>query len=229
MDESHVSDSEEDYGTVEANSGERHDRFTTQFEMFNHVFRSIRHVEKVTLSHWCIEMLVQLKTKYMVMPLSNSKILELYYVNAKDILDLVEMMFPKLERLIVDQGDQGFDGTYGEEVHIAMVDACNSLASAKMTFPSPSLLRLKTFEATWSISKPSIIPVIQVLLESAPVLEKMVLRLRQDASYPKTFILAQEKVLSMPRSSPTAQVIITDDFGITDKSSSTCSCSSCNY
>ncbi|XP_057772041.1 F-box/LRR-repeat protein At3g26922-like [Salvia miltiorrhiza] len=180
-----------------------------QFEMFNHVFRSIRHVEKVTLSHWCIQLLVELKNKDMVTPLSNSKILKLYNVNAKAMLDLVGMMFPKLERLIVHQSSrQGTHVTSGEEIHIAMVDACNSLASAKMTFPSPSLLHLKTFEATWSMRKPSIILAIQILLEKACILEKMVIRLRRHESDPETFVLAQEKVLSMPRSSPTAQVII---------------------
>ncbi|XP_057772040.1 F-box protein At5g03100-like [Salvia miltiorrhiza] len=179
-------------------------------EMFNHVFRSICHVEKVMLSHWCIQFLVELKNKDMVIPLSNSKILELYNVDVKDMLDLVGMMFPKLERLTVDQGYRNEDRqvTSGEEVHIAMVDACSSLASAKMNFPSPSLLHLKTFEATWSMCDPSIIPVIQILLENAPILEKMVIQLTRDASDRETFFFAQEKVLSMPRSSPTAQVII---------------------
>ncbi|XP_057772042.1 F-box/LRR-repeat protein At3g26922-like [Salvia miltiorrhiza] len=180
-----------------------------QFEMLYHVFLSIRHVEKVTLSDWNIQMLVHYKKMDMVVPLSNSKILELNNENAKDILDLVGM-FPKLERLIVDQfSRKDRDVTSGDRTHIAMVDACNSLASAKMTFPCPSLLHLKTFEATWYMRDPSIIPAIQILLENAPILEKMVIRLRQGASYPDTFILAQEKVLSMPRSSPTAQVIIT--------------------
>ncbi|XP_057772050.1 F-box/LRR-repeat protein At3g26922-like [Salvia miltiorrhiza] len=183
-----------------------------QFKLLNHVFRSIRHVEKVTLSYWCFEMLVKLKNKDKVMPLSNSKILELDYVDAKYLLDLVGMMFPKLERLIVEQGSRkGFNfyhGTDDEEVHNAMVDACNSLASAKMSFPSPSLLHLKTFEATWSMRDPSIIPLIRTLLKNAPILEKMVIRLTRDASDLETFILAQEKVMSMPISSPTAQLII---------------------
>ncbi|XP_057772045.1 F-box/LRR-repeat protein At3g26922-like isoform X2 [Salvia miltiorrhiza] len=177
-----------------------------RFKLLNHVFRSIRNVEKVTLSHCCIEMLLKLKNEDMVMPLLNSKILELDTIGAEDMLDLVGMMFPKLERLIVDQGRlqaPRFDDS--EEVHNAMVD---TLAYAKMSFPSPSLLHLKTFEATWSMRDPSIIPAIQILLENALILEKMVIRLSQGASDPKTFILAQEKVLSIPRSSPNAQVII---------------------
>ncbi|XP_057773772.1 putative F-box protein At1g49610 [Salvia miltiorrhiza] len=177
-----------------------------QFKLLNHVFRSIRHVEKVNLSYSCFEMLVKFKNKDKVMPLSNSKILELDYVDAKYLLDLVGMMFPKLERLIVEQGSRKARHFYdSEEVHNAMVD---TLAYAKMSFPSPSLLHLKTFEATWSMRDPSIIPLIQTLLENAPILEKMVIQLRQDASDPKTFILVQQKVMRMPRSSPTAQVII---------------------
>ncbi|XP_057799335.1 F-box/LRR-repeat protein At3g26922-like [Salvia miltiorrhiza] len=179
----------------------------TRFKLFKHVFRGIRHVEKVKLSsNWFIKSLVELKNQDMVMPLLDSKILELYHGDAKDMLDLVGMMFPKLERLIVRTFC--YKDISAEDLHIAMVDVCNSLASAKMTFPSPSLLHLKTIEATCSMCDPSIIPAIEILLENAPVLEKMVIRLKRDESDPKTFTLAREKVLSMPRSSPTAQVII---------------------
>ncbi|XP_057799336.1 F-box/LRR-repeat protein At3g26922-like [Salvia miltiorrhiza] len=179
----------------------------TRFELFKHVFRGIRHAEKVKLSsNLFIKLLAELKNQEMVMPLLDSKILELYHGDAKDMLDLVGMMFPKLERLIVH--NFFYKRLIGEDLHIAMVDVCNSLASAKMTFPSPSLLHLKTFEATYSICDLSIIPAIGILLENAPILEKMVIRLQQDESDPKTFTLAREKVLSMPRCSPTAQVII---------------------
>ncbi|XP_057799338.1 F-box/LRR-repeat protein At3g26922-like isoform X2 [Salvia miltiorrhiza] len=125
----------------------------TRFELFKHVFRGIRLVEKVELlSNWFLE----------------------------DIISV-------------------------EDLPIAI---CYSLVSAKMTFPSPSLLHLKTFEATCSMCDPSIIPAIGILLENAPVLEKMVIRLKRHKSDPKTFTLVREAVLSMPRSSPTAQVII---------------------
>ncbi|XP_057799337.1 putative F-box protein At1g49610 isoform X1 [Salvia miltiorrhiza] len=177
----------------------------TRFELFKHVFRGIRLVEKVELlSNWFLELLVELKHQDMVMPLLDSKIVELYYKDSKDMLDLVGMMFPKLERLIVHQCNHK-DIISVEDLPIAI---CYSLVSAKMTFPSPSLLHLKTFEATCSMCDPSIIPAIGILLENAPVLEKMVIRLKRHKSDPKTFTLVREAVLSMPRSSPTAQVII---------------------
>ncbi|XP_057810217.1 uncharacterized protein LOC131024698 isoform X2 [Salvia miltiorrhiza] len=137
----------------------------------------------------------------------NAEFLELEFYDCR-MLDVVVLdMFPKLKTLTVYQGHRF---TYYDEevVHITMVDACNSLASAKMTSPSPSLLHLKTFEFTLSMCDPSIIPAIQILLENAPILERVVIRLRQQASDVETFLFAQEKVLSMPRSSPTAQVII---------------------
>ncbi|XP_057772063.1 putative FBD-associated F-box protein At3g50710 [Salvia miltiorrhiza] len=94
-----------------------------QFKLLNHVFGSIRHVEKVTLSYWCFEMLVKFKNKDMVMPLSNSKILELDYVDAKYLLDLVGMMFPKLERLIVEQGSSKVALLYIHLLYILSLEA----------------------------------------------------------------------------------------------------------
>lgn len=84
-----------------------------------------------------------------------------------------------------------------EEPCIATVDACNTVAP-KAVLLNHSFLHLKTVEITWHLRGASIIPIIKLLLEHAHVLEKMVLRLRTHGADPEMFVLAEEKMLSMP-------------------------------
>lgn len=69
-------------------------------------------------------------------------------------------------------------------------------------------------EINRSICDVSIIPVIRVLLRNGGVLENMVIRFIQPCNAggeplkPEMFSLAEEKVMSMPKASHTAQVII---------------------
>lgn len=94
-----------------------------------------------------------------------------------------------------------------EEPYIVEGDACSSFVPTTMS-PRLSLPRLKIIKITWNVRDASIIQVVEVLLRDAHMLEKMVLRLRMYGANQETFILAQEKVLSIARSSPCADVII---------------------
>lgn len=82
------------------------------------------------------------------------------------------------------------------------------LSRSKATPTSSSLLQLKTADITWCIRDASIFPVMESLLETARVLEKMVVRLKMHAVDPKKFVVAKKKVLRMRRASREAQVII---------------------
>ena len=94
-----------------------------------------------------------------------------------------------------------------EEPYVVEVSACSSLVP-KTSSLGLSLLRLKIIEITWNAHDASIVPVVEVLLRNACVLEKMLLRIRVFLANPKAFILAREKVLSVASSSPYADVIV---------------------
>ncbi|KAG6431308.1 hypothetical protein SASPL_109387 [Salvia splendens] len=149
------------------------------------------------LTRFCVEFLLEMKKKDMAVPSSNAKFLLLNDVkDAKDMLHLVEMMFPKVETLFLHVGYKSDES--GEESN----------------FRNPPLLHLKRVEINRSICDVSIIPVIRVLLRNGGVFEKMVIRFIQSCKdggkplKPEMFSLAEEKVMNMPKSSPTAQVII---------------------
>lgn len=91
---------------------------------------------------------------------------------------------------------------YGREVDLVKMS----------NLPSPSLLQLKTVDVTWPIKyKELIIPAIEVMLQNAHLLDKLVFRpqcYKNDAD----LLTVEKMVLSMPRSSPTAEVIIVEEF-----------------
>ncbi|XP_057772073.1 putative F-box/FBD/LRR-repeat protein At1g66290 [Salvia miltiorrhiza] len=174
-------------------------------EMLDQVFPSVCHVEKVTLSEACIKFLLYMKENGVLVLFPNAKFLSVYAgeVNnrcpKKDpILKMCEMlavfeMFPNLKKLITDH----------EEGEMRLV-----FEEPKASFPSSSLPQLKTADISWCIHDPSLLPAVGILLKSAHVLEKMVLKLYMHGVDPKKFILAKKKVLRMPRSSRAAQVIV---------------------
>ncbi|XP_057772078.1 putative F-box protein At1g49610 [Salvia miltiorrhiza] len=158
------------------------------------LLRSICHVKKVTLSSLLhIKMLLSLKKKKdMVVRFPNAEVLKYEswnYIDPLDLLDLLEL-FPKLMML---------------SFHQTRMQDSNPIAET--TFPSCLLLHLKRVDMTWPARDPSIIPFIEILLQNSPSLEKMVFRLIK-CRCNREMLLIKEKVPSMPRSSPTAEVII---------------------
>ncbi|KAH6756224.1 hypothetical protein C2S53_004323 [Perilla frutescens var. hirtella] len=134
--------------------------------------------------------LLQMK-KYREIPY-NAKFLKLIYASAPNkILGVLEM-FPRLTMLVIE---------------------CDPL---KMTLPPSKeldtrkrfglLQYLKTIEITWPMYDPSIYHVVEILLRNARMLEKMVF-CPLTISSPESMSLVEEKVRSMPRSSPTAVLI----------------------
>ncbi|KAL6539882.1 hypothetical protein OROHE_011653 [Orobanche hederae] len=174
-------------------------------EMFNQVFQSIRHVEKLTLSDFSIKTLLHMKHSGFLVEFSNAKSLYLYTGEAGEILGVLDM-FPNMTKLWV-QLDQEVYFRLEKEARLCGVDVNDSHLS-KVALPSPCILHLQRVEITWFTRDASIIPVIQILLQNAHLLEKMVFRPKYDR---ELWVMVEEKVLSLPRSSPTAEVILIKD------------------
>lgn len=71
------------------------------------------------------------------------------------------------------------------------------------------LRRLERVDVTWNKGDDSIFPLIQFLLKKGRNLEKMVFRERRTGSRTswKSLFMAVQKLVRMPRSSPTAELI----------------------
>ncbi|XP_057772235.1 F-box/LRR-repeat protein At3g26922-like [Salvia miltiorrhiza] len=186
-------------------------------EPFHQLFRSICHVKKVTLTVLTIKLLLSLKKKQeeeerygcffqkkkkkkkkdMVVQFPNAEVLKhssvRKYVGLLDVLDLLQL-FPKLKMLCFHRLNQGLE----------FFDPIN----AETAFPSSSLIHLKRVDMSWAAHDPSIIPFIGSLLQNAPSLDEMVFRLKKRRDNHEVLLMVEEKVRSMPRSSPTAKVII---------------------
>ncbi|XP_057773770.1 putative F-box protein At1g49610 [Salvia miltiorrhiza] len=158
----------------------------TQFVMFNQFYRSIRHVKKLTLSYSCIQWLLTMKKKDMVVRFPNAELLKhksiCTYFGFLDLLDLLEM-FPKLKTL---------------SFHRKRQDDVSMFMSLETTLPRPSLslLHLHTVDMTWFQRDPSIIPFIGFLLQNSPSLHKMVFRLVNFTDDHEQFLMIQEKILA---------------------------------
>lgn len=83
------------------------------------------------------------------------------------------------------------------------------LAEPQKIFPDLSLLQLKRVVITWDVLDTSMIDIVGFLLGRAQVLEKLVLRFRNDDVHnPEWFISAQNKVMKMARSSLNAEMVV---------------------
>ncbi|KAI3469407.1 hypothetical protein Pfo_026070 [Paulownia fortunei] len=181
-------------------------------ELLRQIFQSIHHLEKVTLWDLCIKALGVMEKKDFLSPLLDVKFLKLYPKDSEveEIVDLLEIV-PKLEMLVLEQMHHHW--IMSEDRHIGSpvvleFNAENPLKS-KTNFPKSFLLHLRTVEITWSVYDTSIFPFIELLLKHASMLEKMVIRVRRIMSLaPESLFLAAQKLMRMPRSSPTAEVIL---------------------
>ncbi|XP_057772076.1 F-box protein At5g03100-like [Salvia miltiorrhiza] len=178
------------------------EEYDPPLEMFYNLLRSICHIKKFELSEWNIKLLLTLKNQDMVIQFPNAEFLEHNFIHARGRLDLLEIldlleMFPKLKIFKFLQ-------------HPQILQDFNPIVETP--FRRPSLLHLNTVEISWSTKDPAVIPFIEFILQNAPLLHKLVFRFsRYRACFDrKRFLMIQEKVRSMPRSSPTAEVIIID-------------------
>ncbi|XP_057772084.1 F-box/FBD/LRR-repeat protein At3g26920-like [Salvia miltiorrhiza] len=172
------------------------DVYDPPLETFYQLLRSICHAKKFTLTLLNIKLLLSLKKKKdMVVRFPNAEVLKYEswnYIDLLDLLDLLEL-FPKLKMLSFHRNRQYFKPI-----------------AEKTTFPSCSLLHLDRVHMTWPARDPSIIPFIQILLQNSPSLNKLVFRLKKYRNNRGVVLMVEEKVRSMPRSSPTAEVTIID-------------------
>lgn len=146
----------------------------------------------------------------MIAPLSNAKFLKVRGTAAHQVLGVLDM-FPKLTMLILERKVY-YDYFLASNRAPAVINFdSHELLERKTYLPIPSLQHLRTVEVTWLLRDTSIFPVIEIMLENAELLEKMVFWARLFGANPESLPLAEEKLLSMPRSSPTAEVIIIKD------------------
>ncbi|KAL8466527.1 hypothetical protein ACS0TY_035558 [Phlomoides rotata] len=157
------------------------------------ILPTIQHVDHLALSStWCVKGFLALLKKYLLSPFPNVKFLKLEVCNI-EVSDMTNLLgiFPNVMMLVIDD--------YG--------GSPEKLLEFEIELSNSFLLRLKTIHITSPLSDPSIFGVIELLLKHATMLEKLVIR-KWGMGSRKFPVKAAKKLLSMPRSSPTAQVII---------------------
>lgn len=105
-------------------------------------------------------------------------------------------IFPELDRLSLKPDELIKRKSQGREP-----------VKSEARLPNSFLKELRTISITWDESEDSIFPLIEILLKHSSRLEKMVFRLNKASSDSLLLQSASEKVLSMPRSSPTAELV----------------------
>ncbi|KAL8510289.1 hypothetical protein ACS0TY_017192 [Phlomoides rotata] len=166
-------------------------------ETLEQVFSTIQHVEKVALSDLCVQAFGASRKKHLISPLPNVKFLELDVCRIKlgDMMDLLGI-FPNLKMLVIEQE------AFTKPPDFNTVNCMEFGTNLSRSF----LRQLKVVEISARLPDFSIFEFIEFLLKHAIMLEKLVLRSRGiTSSQHKSF---SKKLLSMPRSSPTAKVIL---------------------
>ncbi|KAL8549984.1 hypothetical protein ACS0TY_008707 [Phlomoides rotata] len=161
-------------------------------ERMRRIFSTFQHVQKVTLSLDSFEMIGASQKNNLFSPLPNVEFLEVeVYLN--ELVKMVNLlgMFPNLKTLVIK------DCTYQHSENYSKIEA-----NISRSF----LPQLKIIEITSSFCCSSTFQCIEFLLKHCRMLEKLVVRAKRYSSHPKALEIA-ERLLRMPRSSPTADVI----------------------
>ncbi|XP_057772064.1 F-box protein At5g03100-like [Salvia miltiorrhiza] len=172
-------------------------------EVYYQILRSICHVKEVTFRNCHIESLLDMKKKYMVLQFPNVEFLmqewDMSVYCLLDLLGLLEM-FPQLKTFVfrLDKALHNLKPIFRKAT----------------TFPRAFLFHLNTVEITWFAEDPSIFESIEYLLRKAPFLHKMVLHLVYYRDNHELFLMAEEKVRSLPRCSPTVELIIIEHVAL---------------
>ncbi|XP_022880233.1 uncharacterized protein LOC111397503 [Olea europaea var. sylvestris] len=78
----------------------------------------------------------------------------------------------------------------------------------EIEFPDSFLMHLRIVKIEWFYYETLILPLIEFVMKHASVLDKMVIEVRMPKSVgPECSVLAAQKLLRMPRSSPIAEVV----------------------
>ncbi|XP_057771472.1 F-box/LRR-repeat protein At3g26922-like [Salvia miltiorrhiza] len=171
-------------------------------DAFCRILSTIQHVENVALMFCCSKVLGAMTKRCMNSSFPNVKSLQLgFCFNDKLLVGLLES-FPQLKKLVL----KCRVGIHENQESLNF-DAKSSLKFE--AYPPKSFLQLRTVEVNW-FEDDNIFPFLEFLLKYASNLEKLVFRVEgimpsQPPS--KSLFLASQKLLRMPRSSPTAQLI----------------------
>ncbi|KAL8513983.1 hypothetical protein ACS0TY_013192 [Phlomoides rotata] len=170
-------------------------------ETLKQVFSTLQHVEKVSLSDVCVQVLVATHKKYLHSALPSVKFLNLNLgCEFGDVIDLLGI-FPNLKVLLIKHP------VYRKPPDF---NAVNYMEFESNLF----LLELKTVEISSDFYDFSIFGCIEFLLKHAVKLERLVLRIFSwtTSCRQERLFRISEKLLTMPRSSPTAKVILKSIF-----------------
>ncbi|XP_057772039.1 putative F-box protein At1g49610 [Salvia miltiorrhiza] len=182
-------------------------------EMMVYVFECICRARNVTLSKWCVKMLVMMKKRGSLSVSSDAKYLKLSG-NKQEIIELLEM-YPNLTTLVIEVLHGVREPEYPSLLEIRQAyfrDNSPAITTPKLfmkklsSFSKESLMQLRRVEITWIATDTSVYPLIELVFKCSP-LEKMVLRVQQLTSLqpPSMFVLTR-KLLRMRRSSPAVEV-----------------------
>ncbi|KAH6769723.1 hypothetical protein C2S52_014526 [Perilla frutescens var. hirtella] len=177
-------------------------------ETLRQILPTFQHVEKLSLSSWCLKVLAVMKGEYSFSPLSNVKLLRLTHHNLikpNEIVGLLEI-FPKVKMLNISQRRMVYSKNYPVKLPEEQ-DTGEPLNSEVSTIKS-LMVQLRIVEIGWEEYEKSIFQFIEFFLEHATMLEKIVIQKRGFMSVQlEEMILAGEKLLSLQRSFPTVELI----------------------
>ncbi|KAL8549975.1 hypothetical protein ACS0TY_008702 [Phlomoides rotata] len=165
-------------------------------ETMRHVFSTFQHVERVTLSSGFFQVIGASLKKNLFSPLPNVVFLK---VEVDDLIELVEMVhhleiFPNLKMLVIE--DQSYPPGINAE----------NYSEFKTNLTKSCMLQLKIIEITSNFYNSSMFRYVEFLLKHCSMLEKLVVQTISRLQARSLEIA--ERLLRMPRSSPTAEVII---------------------
>lgn len=146
--------------------------------------------------------LVSLRKKNILSPFPNVRYLKINGIleEYEEIVHLLEI-FPKLERLVLKQVKK-----LANNRQVGNAKASQHKFGAN--FPDSFLRELCSISIDWMDGQDCVFPLIEMLLKHANELEKMVFTVKESADSSNSLLLASQKILKMPKSSPTAEIIL---------------------
>ncbi|KAH6756216.1 hypothetical protein C2S53_004315 [Perilla frutescens var. hirtella] len=134
------------------------------------IFPSIQHVEKVTLSDWCFQVLGTMKRRYLPLLLPNVTCLEVCgcFLELKQMVRLLEML-PKLKMLVLVT-EEGARYPNLPEIRL----------KCRKRFLKSFLRQLRSVEVRWTRGDTSFYALMELLLRQASQLQQVVFRKRMD-------------------------------------------------
>ncbi|KAL6528149.1 hypothetical protein OROHE_015099 [Orobanche hederae] len=178
------------------------------------IFPTIRHVGKLTLSYWCLEVIGVMKKKYL---LPSSYEVQFLRVNA-DYLAVDEIIFllkifPKLKILVIEAIDHYLHDISYQAFRETLIAEEDYFLELEESTPKSFRLILRTIEITWPLFDSSIYVFIEFMLKHADGLEKIVIQPKYrngSVAHEFFFLGAAQKLMALQRSFPSVELILCD-------------------